>query len=250
LRDARIGQRFFYAPELSFLEISIMHAKLETTLNISLTLSALAIAASVVYKTISPRSAPAAISTAPAFSDEWNEALAVAHLDGPANAPIVMLVFADFECPYYRQFDGHLAKFRHKYGSALSVAFVHYPLEAHRMAMPAARAAECAGDQNRFTEMQQNLFALQDSLGLMPWVDIAQRSLVPDIATFQDCFAKIGPVPRVAASKAIADRMGIRGTPMLVVNGWKFDGVPNDSLLEASIDLIRAGKSPASTFAK
>lgn len=85
-----------------------------------------------------------------------------AWLEGARNAPVVVIQYSDFECPYCRQFaNGTLLDLRRTYvkrGDVL-LAFRHLPLRAiHPLAYPAARAAECAGRQGRFWEMHDWLF--------------------------------------------------------------------------------------------
>jgi protein-disulfide isomerase len=124
---------------------------------------------------------------------------------------------------------------------------MHYPLPMHRFAEPAARVSECARAQGRFEAMHERLFEQQNAFGLKPWHEFAAEAGVPELATFEACIKSTEPVPRVVEGKALGSAFDIKGTPTIVINGWKLARPPNIEELDAMVKAILAGKSPVDT---
>ena len=85
-----------------------------------------------------------ATTVAPTYVSSWQSLLSAARISGEAHAPVVVVEFSDFECPFCRRFHSVLRTTQAKYPGKITVAFVHLPISSHRFARPAARAAECA----------------------------------------------------------------------------------------------------------
>jgi protein-disulfide isomerase len=180
----------------------------------------------------------------PLFVKDWRTQLAKGVRLGPEQAPVQMLEFADFECPFCASFHKDVKVLRDHYPTQVALTFVHFPLPMHRFALPAARVAECAGDQGRFEAMYDRLFGEQDSFGLKPWSEFATEASVPDSAAFETCIKRTGPIPRVAEGKALGNRLDVQGTPTVVINGWKLGRPPTLDELDHMVKAILAGKSP------
>lgn len=162
------------------------------------------------------------------------------HALGPADAPVTLVEYADFECPHCAQGEAAVARAREAAGGALRVICRHFPLaEIHPNALLAAEAAEAAGVQGKFWEMHRLLFARQAQLG--------PRDLLRHAAELELDADLFGAhlVGRVHATRVRADwlngqRSGVRGTPTFFVNGRRVEGA-GDALLEA----VRAAVPPA-----
>ncbi len=163
---------------------------------------------------------------------------------GTAAAPVQVLEFADFECPFCASFHKDLKVVQKRYPTQVAVAFVHFPLRMHRFAEPAARAAECAGDQGRLEAMHDLLFEQQDKFGLKPWGEFATDAGVPDSAAFEACIKRTDPIPRVTEGKALGNQLDVQGTPTVMINGWKLGRPPTLDELDHMVKAILAGKSP------
>lgn len=150
----------------------------------------------------------------------WPDLLRYGHSMGPENARVTIVEFGDYECPYCAAAEPQVEAFL---ASTPSVRFVfrHWPLLGHRFAAPAARAAECAGQQQRFWEMHRTLFASHDSLGLIPFPMLARRAGVPDSAAFSRCLADSKSLVQIDAGRADAHNAGADGTPTFIVNGLR-----------------------------
>jgi len=121
---------------------------------------------------------------------------------------------------------------------------VHYPLSMHRFALPAARALECASSLGAAARFVDAAYAKQDSFGLKPWVGYAQEAGVGDTLAFSACLRDTARVERVEKGRRLGDSMKVRGTPVVIINGWRFSSVPNDNVLRETIKALMVGKPP------
>ena len=180
----------------------------------------------------------------PHFVSTWRSLETAGTTMGQPSAPIKIIEFSDLECPYCRRFhEEALPLIRQEFGSRVAVVFVHFPLPMHRFARPAARAAECARVQGRFAEFVAAIFHTQDSLGLKSWSDYARDAGVRDTATFLECARATRPVAAIDAGSAAGMRLGVHGTPAIMINGWLYDAPPNDTSLSRAIHTLLEGRS-------
>jgi len=178
------------------------------------------------------------------YIDSWRMDAKAGLLIGASNAKVQLLEFADFECPFCGSFHKALKSLEQKYPKQLALTFVHFPLPGHRFAMPAARVAGCAGEQGRFEAMHEQLFEGQDQFGLKPWDDYATAAGVPDLATFDVCIKRTDPISRVEEGKALGAKWDVKGTPTIIINGWKLARPPTEGELDQMVQRILAGKPP------
>ncbi|HEU4994382.1 MAG TPA: thioredoxin domain-containing protein [Gemmatimonadaceae bacterium] len=122
---------------------------------------------------------------------------------------------------------------------------MHWPLSYHRVARPAAQAAECAEKQGRFGEFVDAIYRNQDSLLLKSWNSFAKDAGVLDVRGFEACSNAATTFARIDSGAAFAKRWGLRGTPTVLVNGWRFGAAPQASEMYQLIDDLLAGKAPA-----
>src|SRR5260221_2394019 len=118
----------------------------------------------------------------PLFIPGWRNDLVKGARLGPEAPPVQIVEFADFECPFCGSFHKILKALEHRYPKQIGLTYVHFPIPGHRFAMPAARVAECAGDQGRFEAMYDQLFDAQDQFGLKALDDYANAGAVPELA--------------------------------------------------------------------
>ena len=227
-----------------------MHGRLERVLNTVLTIAAAATAVAVVRREFldHQRQAVAAIglNEPPKFVREWKAIVAHGGTVVEAHNPAVILVeFGDLECPFCKRFhEQRLQSLRRKFPGEIGVAFVHFPLPGHRFAVPAARAAECAASQARFAEFVAAVYAKQDSLGLKSWTSYAVDAGIRDTSKLRECSAETSPLARVDSGAEWGRRIGVRGTPGIMVNGWLFLTPPSDSLLESTVTALLKRQVP------
>lgn len=137
---------------------------------------------------------------------------------GPASAPIQIVIFTDFECPYCLEAEQTLAHLREKYGDRLAVHYLNFPLPAHPHAKPAAIAAMCAAAQGRFEAFHHLLFSRQQDLAHADYAAWAAEAGL-DRAAFETCQASGEPTQRVEQDIREGIAAGVDGTPTFLVNG-------------------------------
>jgi protein-disulfide isomerase len=154
---------------------------------------------------------------------------------GAAHAPVTLVVFSDFQCPYCSRANATVAALREKYGDRLRFVFKHSPLPFHPNARPAAVASMAAGAQGRFWEMHDALFASQRELDRPHFVELAGK-LGLDTARFQADLDSGRFDAQIDADSAQARKVGATGTPTFFVNGKRLVGAQPQSAFEAVID--------------
>lgn len=218
--------------------------KLDIILTSTLVLCAVITSAVVVKREFFPSAQPAQSSAQkPVLIPHWQD-IGNGIRMGPPKASVQLIEFADFECPFCGSFYKTLKAIRDRYPDQVSLEFVHFPLPGHRFALPAARVAECAGEQGRFEAMHDQLFDGQDSFGLKPWSDYASAANVPDRVAFDVCVKATEPIRRIEEGKALGRKLDVRGTPTLIINGWRLGRPPTAEELKEMVQRVLAGKQP------
>ena len=163
---------------------------------------------------------------------------------GDPSGKVRVTEFIDFECPFCRRFDSTVRQFVQQHPGIVTREVVHFPLTTHRFALPAARAAECAGEQDRFETMHRALYDKQDSLGLKSWASFAREAGIPDTTSFLKCHARSGDFRRIQMGLAAGEREGVTSTPTVIVGDWLFAVPPTERELAAAINDVLAGRTP------
>lgn len=140
---------------------------------------------------------------------------------GADHAPVTVVVFSDFQCPYCGQAHPLLARLLREHRDRLRLAFKHFPLAGHPRAMAAARAAEAARLQGRFWEMHDQLFEHQQALEDADLERYAAEVGL-DLGKFRADLATAEVQARIDADRAEGAALGIEGTPTLFVGGCRF----------------------------
>lgn len=161
---------------------------------------------------------------------------------GPANAPVTLVVFSDFQCPFSSKFAGVLDQIEQEYPGKLRLAFKHRPLPIHKQARVAARASLAAHAQGKFWEYQAALF--DKAQGALDQAGLESRAadLGLDVARFARDMQSPALEAQVAADFEEGDRLAIEGTPTLFVNGHRVMGAQPIGVLRTAIDRSLAGK--------
>jgi protein-disulfide isomerase len=149
---------------------------------------------------------------------------------GAARAPVTIVEFSDFQCPYCKRAADLLATVRSKYGDRVRIVFRNFPLPYHNQAELAAEAALAAGAQGKFWEMHDQLFAHQGGLD-RGVIDGLARTLGLDVARFDAALDGKRFAAAIDADKAAGGAL-VDGTPTLFVNGHKLS---NPGLLAEAV---------------
>jgi Na+/H+ antiporter NhaA len=156
------------------------------------------------------------------------------HVRGPIDAPVTVVEYGDFECPYCGQAEPVVRELLGEFGD---VAYVwrHLPLsDVHPNAQLAAEAAEAAADQGAFWELHDLLLAHQDALGADDLVGYAEQ-LGLDLDRFSSALQEHSGAARVAEDVDSADLSGVSGTPTFFVNGRRHYGAYDIGTLSAAV---------------
>jgi protein-disulfide isomerase len=146
------------------------------------------------------------------------------HVRGPSTAPLTLLEYGDYECPYCGAAHPIVKEVERLLEGDLRFAYRHFPLsEIHRHAYQAAEAAEAAGAQGRFWEMHDLLFEHQDRLGTPDLAGHAE-ALGLDLARFARDLESHAHAPRLREDFLSGVRSGVNGTPTFFINGVRHNG--------------------------
>jgi protein-disulfide isomerase len=165
---------------------------------------------------------------------------------GPAAAPVTILEWSDFQCPYCKDAQAVLARLLAEFPDSVRLVFKDFPLRSHDRAVPAALAARCAGTQGRFWEYHDLLFVAQPDFTRDALLGYARR-LGLDVPGFTDCLDAARFADAVAADQREGREAGVRATPTFFVNGLKIEGaLPIEEFRDAIRQALReAGAAPA-----
>ena len=182
---------------------------------------------------------PTPPSEEPRTIDDWEPLSRAGHRSGPLDAPIVVVEFADFQCPFCATAARHLRELRDRFGEEVAVIYRHFPLTSiHPFARDAAIASECAAAQDRFEAFHDSLFANQDDIGVKEWLEFADEAEVPSMTRFAKCLEEDWAAERVRDDSRAADRIALTSTPSVIVNGLLLPGTPSLETLEFHVERI------------
>ena len=174
----------------------------------------------------------------PASPDDWAK--------GNPNAAMTITEYSDFQCPYCAQFSQVTHQLLEAYPNDVRIIFRYFPLPSHALSLISAYAAEAAGRQSKFWEMEERLFSQQEAwtafteAQFTEWVDTQAKDLGLDVSKFQQDMKDPAISEKVNAAQKHAMDIQIPGTPFLLINGRPYSDAPRDfANLEAIIRLLR-----------
>jgi protein-disulfide isomerase len=154
---------------------------------------------------------------------------------GDASAPVTVVVFSDFQCPFCARGAGVMKAVADKYGDKVRFAFKHQPLPFHQQARLAAAASLAAAEQGRFWAFHDALFAHQSELDRAGLEKRATEAGM-DLARFRAALDAPATEAQIAADQAEATRLGVTGTPTFFINGRRLMGAQPVEAFVAAID--------------
>jgi protein-disulfide isomerase len=195
-------------------------------------LCALVVTSLVVRRELFSRPPEAPSTTVHRQIPDWRS-YSVGQRIGPENARVTIIEFSDYQCPFCQAMAGSIAQVRQKHPDDVALVYRHFPLPYHPQAVPAARASFCAGEQGRFPAYHDALFARQQSLPTTDWTRLATEAGVPDSARFDACLSSAAAQQAIDRDLAAGRRLGVQGTPTLMVNGDLLGSATQAALAEA-----------------
>jgi protein-disulfide isomerase len=159
------------------------------------------------------------------------------HMRGNSDAPVTLVEYGDFQCPYCGQANLVVRALEEKYGDRLRVVFRSFPLTRHGYAQGAAEAAEFAADHGRFWEMHDLLYQHQDALDEASLLGYARKlgldSCALALALREQTYRAL-----IDDVKEGAEESGIPGTPAFFLNGLLFEDEESVENFSAAIDWL------------
>jgi len=164
---------------------------------------------------------------------------------GSENAPITIIEFSDYECPYCRQWHSEVySQLIDTYSDQIRFVYRDFPLESiHPNANSAAEAANCAHKQGVFWDYHDMLFSNEKGLGSTAYLEYASQ-LEIDQAAFQECIETDRYQAEVQADFEFAADLGVRSTPTFFINGIAVVGAQPFEIFQQVIDRELAGELP------
>ncbi|MDX2228345.1 MAG: thioredoxin domain-containing protein [Leptolyngbyaceae cyanobacterium bins.349] len=158
---------------------------------------------------------------------------------GAKNGKVVLVEFSDFQCPFCAKANSTLQQFMQKHGNSVTLVYKHLPLTSiHPEALPAAKASWAAGRQGKFWEFHDALFTNQKQLGEALYRETA-KSLGLDMQKFDRDRASQAAEAAIQQDLALAETLGIDGTPFFILNGEVLAGAVSLADLEAALAKVK-----------
>jgi protein-disulfide isomerase len=168
---------------------------------------------------------------------------AVGPSKGPKDAPVTIVEFSDFQCPFCSKVEPTITRIMADYAGKVRVVFRDYPLPFHEHAEKAAEASHCAEDQGKYWEMHDAMFEHQDQLAIDGLKKLAESAGL-DAAKFASCLDGGSERAKVDANAAAGTAAGVNGTPHFFVNGHSLSGaVPYEDfkkMIDKELDKVAA----------
>ena len=162
---------------------------------------------------------------------------ALDHVRGPADAPVTLVEYADFECPFCGRWFPELQRVLQDLGPRVRFVFRHFPIsEQHPHAESAAEVAEAAAAQGKFWEMHDYLYENQPSLGDEGFFAKYENRLKLDVTRLVREVAQHVHSARVQEDYVSGIRSGVNGTPTFFIDGVRYDGYPGFGQLISALE--------------
>jgi len=214
---------------------------LDTAASVAVLVAALAMAGRAMSATVRRPSTRPAPALTPVWVEDWKTLASAGQQLFDSAAAVQLVVFSDFECPYCRRFHQRLRQVSDSLGLSIGLTLVHYPLSTHRFALPSARMFECTDSPREALRMAEALYEKQDSLGLLSWEALAVSAGATAPQRVAACALDTAQVDAILKGVRAGDRIAIRGTPTVLINGWRFPSPPFEQLPEVLLELANTG---------
>lgn len=160
---------------------------------------------------------------------------------GPEDAPVTIINFSDFQCPFSKRSVDYMETVMKRYNGKVRYVFKHFPLSFHKLAKPAANAAIAARNQGKFWEYYAKLYNDVKNVTEENLVAYA-KELKLDIDKFNTDRTSAETAAKVQEDISLGSVFGVRGTPTLFINGERIVGANNSKMEEVIVRQIAAGE--------
>jgi protein-disulfide isomerase len=219
-----------------------MTRRVDVVVTTTMVVAAIGLCGSYVYRsTWSDRTPALATSLRKA---DWSEAVKLGRaFSGDSGASTTMVIFTDLQCPVCRAVHREtLSPLANKYPHELRLLLVHYPLSYHPQALPAARATEYVVGERALRRWLDVVFEKQDSLSTKSMASFALDAGISDSARIAKCAAAEESSAAIDQGLALGRRLGIRGTPTILLNGRMLGSTPAMLQVDSVITAARRAR--------
>ena len=187
--------------------------------------------------------APAAAAQKPAAVEARVDVpVGSAPIWGPADAPVTIIEFSDYECPFCRKFHAETwPQLQQAYANKIRLVYKDFPLGGHPNASPAALAARCANDQSKYWQFHDKLFSGKAFSNA--YFEQVASELGLNLADWKSCFSAQKYAKEIQADYSYGEQLGIDGTPTFFINGVRLIGAQPYSAFKKVIDQELAAKN-------
>lgn len=222
-----------------------MSSKVETVSSVILAAAACAMVAMFAVRWTSDAQSSGANTPRVTEVDGWNEATSLGRTLSGGSAPVTLLEIVDLECPACAGYSSTLDEVTKLHPDKVKLMYLAFPLPMHKHAMPAARAVECVREEPEARNIISVIYSNRDSLGLKSWSSLASAAGIKDTASFARCVDSDRHDRRIDAQVEMSKRLGAKGTPTIVLNGFRFSSPPSREELVRAIEAAAAGSDIA-----
>ena len=177
----------------------------------------------------------------PKAEEIYNVDLGTAIFRGPQDAPVTVINFSDFQCPFSKRSVDLMESLLKKYNGKVRYVFKHFPLSFHKLAKPASYAAIAAQNQGKFWEYYAKLYTDVKNINEETIVNYA-KELKLDMDKFNADRVSAETAKKVQDDITQGSLFGVRGTPTLFINGVRIVGANSAKIEETIIKQIAAGE--------
>jgi RNA polymerase sigma factor (sigma-70 family) len=163
---------------------------------------------------------------------------------GDPRAPVTIVMFSDFQCPFCARVQPTLTELQAAYPDKIRLVWKYLPLLFHEHAKLAAEAAMAANEQGKFWPMHDRLFQNQDALHPVA-LELHARAIGLDMPRYRKAMDEKRFLPTVEADMRLAREAGLNGTPTFFFNGVKVSGAQSLETYKAAVDRALSGDPPS-----
>jgi protein-disulfide isomerase len=217
----------------------------QNLLSVVLALCAIIVTGILIRREFFPDTRSVQGTNVPFTVSDWERFSSAGNRIGAASAPVTVVEFSDFQCPFCRILALRLDTLRAEFPDDIAVVYRHFPLEViHPHAAAAARASECAATQGRFWAMHDALYAGQNMIGSRSWARFAQVAGVGDSVAFHACMENNAAAEALARDMAAGKALQVQSTPTLLINEFRLTGAAPLDTLRAYVARARSTARP------
>lgn len=156
---------------------------------------------------------------------DWHFLLHHGHHLGSSNAPVKLIEFSDFQCPYCKQMEPILKQILKNYPDKVELIYYNFPLPVHPQSFLAAKAAECATRQHDFFTYHDILYQNQASFSHQPWDSLFKVAGIKDLNAFNKCLKGSSINGIIKKDIKLGRDIGVHATPTIIINGKMMVGI-------------------------